>query len=79
MSETPERRPLPILSTLLVGGGLVVVLTRYGLDWFGHLPGDISAEREGASIYIPFTSVVVAAVALSLVVQVVQRWIFRRH
>ncbi|MEZ4415301.1 MAG: DUF2905 domain-containing protein [Gemmatimonadota bacterium] len=43
--------------------------------WFGHLPGDIHAVQDGVQIYIPFTSLVVVAILLSVVVQLLQRWL----
>jgi Protein of unknown function (DUF2905) len=56
---------------LLVGVGIVIVLVGLlvwsgGLTWFGRLPGDIRIERETTRVYIPFASMLVVSVLLSL-------------
>ena len=57
-----------------------LVLLAAGLAWpwlsklpFGRLPGDISIEREGYSLYFPLTTGVVISVIISIIL-----WIFRR-
>jgi hypothetical protein len=56
---------------LLVGVGIAVVLVGLivwsgGLTWFGRLPGDIRIERETTRVYIPFASMLVVSLLLSL-------------
>ena len=61
---------------VVVGAGALLFWA--GLfDWFGTLPGDIRAEREGTRVNIPFTSLVVVTVILSAVVQVVYKLVSR--
>lgn len=37
------------------------------LSWIGHLPGDLTLSREGATIYLPFATAFVGSVGLSLI------------
>jgi membrane protein DedA with SNARE-associated domain len=51
--------------------GVAVVLVGFivwsgGLTWFGRLPGDIRIERETTRVYIPFASMLVVSLLLSL-------------
>ncbi|WP_258048890.1 DUF2905 domain-containing protein [Hymenobacter sp. NBH84] len=41
--------------------------------WFGRLPGDIRVERPGFRLYVPFVSMLVVSLLLSLVLWVVRR------
>ena len=51
-----------------------VILSFAGkLPWLGHLPGDISIQREGYSFYFPITTCVLISVIISLVL-----YFFRR-
>ena len=63
---------------LLIGIGIAVVLvgvlaTTGALRWFGNLPGDIRIEGENSRVFVPITSMVIASVVLTVVVNVVQR------
>jgi hypothetical protein len=69
----------PELGRLIVGTGaalaLVGVLVSSGaLAWFGRLPGDIRIERETVRIYVPFVSMLVVSLVLSLLVGLVRRF-----
>ncbi len=58
---------------MVVGGALVLIgaLVRLGLlSWFGNLPGDIRIESDSSRVFIPITSMIVASVALTLLVNV---------
>jgi hypothetical protein len=67
----------PGLTIVIIG--IVVVLVGLAvwsgaLGWFGRLPGDIRIERETTRVYIPFVSMLVVSVVLSLVMYVVNRF-----
>jgi hypothetical protein len=58
--------------------GILLVLLGLGWPWlsrlgFGHLPGDITIERKGFSIYFPITSGIIVSLLLSLLL-----WILRK-
>jgi len=65
-------KTLIYLGLLLVVVGLVLSLAGK-LPWLGHLPGDISIERERFSFYFPLATCLVISVILSLVL-----YFFRR-
>jgi uncharacterized protein HemY len=44
-----------------------------GLGAIGRLPGDISVERPGMSLYFPITTCIVISIVLTLLM-----WLFRR-
>jgi uncharacterized membrane protein YidH (DUF202 family) len=56
---------------LVIIGGLLV--WSGALSWFGRLPGDIRIESENVRIYIPFTSMILISLALSLVLGIINR------
>jgi len=65
-------KTLIYLGLLLVAVGLILSLAGK-LPWLGHLPGDISIERERWSFYFPLATCIVISVILSLVL-----YFFRR-
>lgn len=65
-------KTLIYLGLLLIVIGLVLSLAGK-LPWLGHLPGDISIERERFSFYFPLATCIVISIILSLVL-----YFFRR-
>jgi hypothetical protein len=64
--------------TLIYLGILLVVLGMIFLfggkiPWLGHLPGDITIERERFTLYFPLTTCVLISVIITLVL-----YLFRR-
>ena len=69
----------PSVGSLLIvlGIGLAVVgllVSVGGFGWFGRLPGDIRIERDTMRIYIPFASMILISVALSLIFYFIRRF-----
>ena len=64
---------------LLCVGALVAVagLLVYwgGFSWFGRLPGDIRYESESTRVYIPITSMILLSILLTLLLNVVRRFL----
>ena len=64
---------------MLIAAGLVLVLVG-GLVWsgawsfFGRLPGDFRYEGEHTRVYVPFASMVLVSVALSLLAALARRF-----
>ncbi len=54
----------------LIGGALIWL---GAFSWFGHLPGDIRIEGENVHIYIPFTSMILLSLLLSLILGLINR------
>lgn len=64
----------PLLVTVGVLVVLVGVLAWSGwLSWFGRLPGDIRIERENMRVYIPWVSMLIVSVVVSIVMSLFRR------
>ncbi len=61
------------LGLMLLAMGLVLSIAPGALSWFGKLPGDINIQRGGTRIYIPFTSMLLISVVLTLLVNLLRR------
>ena len=66
------------LGLLIIGAGLtlaVVGLVVYfgGLSWFGRLPGDIRYQGETTRVFVPITSMILASVVLTVLVNLFRR------
>ena len=59
------------VGNLMILGGFLVWTG--ALSWFGRLPGDIRIESENVRIYIPFTSMILISLALSLLLGIINR------
>lgn len=59
---------------LFVVGGLFFLAAKIGLP-FGRLPGDIRIERDGFSFYFPLGSSILISVLLTIVLNVVLRFL----
>lgn len=66
---------------VIVFGGLIVLIGLliyfFGdkLHWIGRLPGDIRIERENFRFYFPLTTMVLASVLLTLIVNLIRRFL----
>jgi hypothetical protein len=68
----PLGRALLILGVVFVAVGLILVLAPR-IPFLGRLPGDITIEREGLTIYIPIASMIVVSILLSIVLSLLGR------
>jgi DUF2905 family protein len=57
----------------LIGGG-VYLAAKLGLP-LGRLPGDIRIEGENGSFYFPITTSILVSVVLTIVLNVIARWL----
>jgi DUF2905 family protein len=67
------------LGLWVVAGGICLILVGLliysgGFNWFGKLPGDIHYESERVGIYIPFVSMLLVSLALSLIFYLIRRF-----
>jgi uncharacterized protein HemY len=65
-------RTLIYLGLLLVVLGVIFSLIDK-VPWLGHLPGDITIERERFTFYFPLATCVIISVILSLVLYLLRR------
>lgn len=67
------------IGLLIIVGGACLVLIGFliysgGFNWFGKLPGDIRYESDRAGVYIPFVSMLLVSLALSLIFYLIRRF-----
>jgi hypothetical protein len=72
MGSRPLGLVLVILGAALAVAGLLV--WSGALSWFGHLPGDVRIERENVKVFIPFTSMILISLALTLILNLLRRF-----
>jgi xanthine/uracil permease len=58
------------ICVLLIG----LLIYSGGLNWFGHLPGDIRHEGERVQLYVPIVSMLVISLVLSLILYLIRRF-----
>lgn len=66
------------LVVILAGLGVVVVgvlIWSGAFSWFGRLPGDVRHETDSVRVFIPITSMIVVSVVLTIVVNLVARFL----
>lgn len=61
---------LIVLGLLLVLAGVVLHYVPAALHWFGRLPGDLHIESERFKVWIPFTSMLLISLILSLLLAI---------
>lgn len=44
------------------------------LSWFGHLPGDVRIDRGNVKVFIPFTSMILVSLVLTLLLNLLRRF-----
>jgi len=72
MAMEPLGRMLLYIGVILVLiGGFFVLVSR--VPWFGRLPGDIVFRREGLSIFIPITTMLIVSLILTILLNIVWR------
>ena len=62
---------LIVAGLAVVGLGVLVWAGAFG--WFGRLPGDIRVEGERSRVFVPITSMIVASIVLTVVLNLVLR------
>jgi len=62
-----------IAGIILIIIGAIMQFAPGLLNWFGRLPGDIRIETENTRIHIPFTSMVIVSILLTLLINLIRR------
>lgn len=60
------------LLTLVVG--VLVYFFHNKLHWIGNLPGDIKIEKPGFKLFIPFTTMILFSLFITLILRI-WRWL----
>lgn len=53
--------------------GVIVKWAPGLLSWFGQLPGDIHIQTARGELFIPFTSMILTSIAISLILNFFKR------
>ncbi len=62
-----------IAGVMIVIVGVIIYFFGNKLGWIGHLPGDIRIESEHSKVIIPFTTMILASLVLTLLVNLLKR------
>lgn len=55
--------------------GLIIYFFGNKLNWIGRLPGDIRIEKENFRFYFPVTTMILASVLLTLIVNIIKKFL----
>jgi hypothetical protein len=69
--ESLGRMILYIGVILVLIGAFFILVAK--VPWFGRLPGDIVFRREGITIFIPITTMILVSLILTLLMNIVWR------
>ena len=69
-------RPFGLVIVALGVAAVIVGLLVWAgwLSWFGRLPGDLRIERENVRVFIPFTSMILVSIVLTLLLNLIRRF-----
>lgn len=62
-----------LAGVLIIVVGVLIYLGAF--SWFGRLPGDIRYESGGVRVYIPIVSMLLISVALTLIFNLLRRFL----
>ncbi|MBI1333020.1 MAG: DUF2905 domain-containing protein [Armatimonadetes bacterium] len=63
-----------IFGGILLAVGFLLTFSQRLPFRFGRLPGDIAYEKNGVGIFIPFTSMILLSIVLSVIFWIVSRF-----
>ncbi|MCK9356427.1 MAG: DUF2905 domain-containing protein [Dehalococcoidia bacterium] len=77
-NDVSTNMPTSDIARVLIVVGIVALIAGLLLLWpkaqmLGHLPGDLSFERNGVRVYIPIATTLIISLVLTIVVNVVLR------
>ena len=64
---------LIIAGIMVVIVGILIYFFGDKLGWIGNLPGDIKIQRENFKIYVPFTTMILASLVLTLLFHLLKK------
>lgn len=66
---------LIIIGAVIIVAGLILYLFGNRLHFLGRLPGDIRVEKPGFRFYFPITTMILASLALSLILNLIKKFL----
>ena len=64
-----------LFGAIVVVLGVIIYFFGDKLTWIGRLPGDIRVERENARFYFPLTTMILFSVLLTVIVNLIRRFL----
>jgi len=64
-----------VFGAVVVVAGLLVYFFHDKMHWIGRLPGDIRIEKENFRFYFPITTMILLSLLLTLIVNIVRRFL----
>jgi cytochrome b subunit of formate dehydrogenase len=64
---------LIVSGIILVAAGLILYFSGDKFSWLGHLPGDINIRKENVRIFIPFTTMIILSVVVSVLLYFIRK------
>jgi hypothetical protein len=62
-----------VAGAIIVIIGIIIYFFSDKLHWIGRLPGDIRVERDNFRFYFPITTMIIASIILTIIIQVIKR------
>lgn len=53
--------------------GIIIYFFSDKLHWIGRLPGDIRVEKDNFRFYFPITTMIIASILLTIIIQIIKR------
>jgi len=66
---------LILFGAIAIVVGVIVFFFGHKLGWVGRLPGDIRVEKESFRFYFPITTMILASLLLTLIVNLLKRFL----
>jgi uncharacterized protein HemY len=66
-------KSLIIAGIMIVIVGVFIYFFGNKLGWIGNLPGDIRIQKENYKIYVPFTTMILASLILTLLFHLLKK------
>ncbi|HEX6913757.1 MAG TPA: DUF2905 domain-containing protein [Chitinophagaceae bacterium] len=63
-----------LFGLLIVLIGVIVYFFHDRFHWIGRLPGDIRIEKENFRFYFPITTMILASLLITLIVNIIRRF-----
>ena len=63
------------IGIIVVVIGIIIYFFHDKLHWIGRLPGDIRIEKENFRLYFPITTMIIASVLLTLIVNIIKKFL----
>ena len=58
---------------IIVVIGIIIYFFSDKLHWIGRLPGDIRVEKDNFRFYFPVTTMIIASILLTIIIQIIKR------